>query len=177
MNKNKELLPFYERAKEIYSYNPETGDIYRLIKGDGSRRSCKVSYNGYVSVNVTINKVNKTISGHRFAWFVMTGIMPNEIDHLNRVKHDNRWINLSNGTHYDNMQNRSAFKPRTKWTTPRTRDNGDGSYRYVKNTNGASTYYWSFYYRKKLHYRSGFGNKADAYNSVSRYIENKLYLD
>lgn len=37
----------------------------------------------------------------------MTGEWPNEIDHINHVRDDNRWINLRDGTRSDNQKNAS----------------------------------------------------------------------
>lgn len=43
----------------------------------------------------------------RLAWLYMTGTWPqNEIDHENRIKGDDRWENLRDATHSENMFNR-----------------------------------------------------------------------
>ncbi len=42
---------------------------------------------------------------HRLAWLWMTGDWPQEVDHINGLKHDNRWINLRMATRVQNMRN------------------------------------------------------------------------
>jgi HNH endonuclease len=47
-----------------------------------------------------------TLQVHRVAWVIMTGEWPaHEIDHINRHKADNRWINLRQATHLENIRN------------------------------------------------------------------------
>lgn len=58
--------------------------------------------NEYIQIKVN----GKTFRANRAAWVYMTGEQPVEVDHLNWVKHDNRWLNLTNGSHSDNMKNR-----------------------------------------------------------------------
>lgn len=48
---------------------------------------------------------------HRFIWRLVTGEWPtHEIDHVNRNKRDNRWLNLREATHSENGQNRDVYK-------------------------------------------------------------------
>lgn len=42
---------------------------------------------------------------HRFAWLYMTGEWPERIDHINGVRHDNRFINLRSVSHAVNCRN------------------------------------------------------------------------
>jgi hypothetical protein len=50
---------------------------------------------------------------HRIIWFYKTGEWPEEIDHINHDKVDNRWMNLRNVSHADNLKN----KPRQRNNT------------------------------------------------------------
>lgn len=45
------------------------------------------------------------IFGHRLAWLIVTGVWPDEIDHINGDGQDNKWDNLSNGNRTDNNKN------------------------------------------------------------------------
>jgi len=45
----------------------------------------------------------------------MTGSTPDVIDHKNRKRSDNRWLNLRNGTQKANMQNLSGKLFCEKW--------------------------------------------------------------
>lgn len=49
----------------------------------------------------------KTHAMHRFVWFLITGEWPkDDIDHVNRDKHCNAWVNLREATRAENCQNR-----------------------------------------------------------------------
>ena len=50
----------------------------------------------------------KVYSAARLAWFYKTGRWPDpEIDHINRIRDDNRWENLREATRADNLANRA----------------------------------------------------------------------
>lgn len=61
---------------------------------------------GYISIY--INSI--PYLAHRLIYKMHTGIDPNIIDHKNRVRTDNRFENLRNGTHSDNLSNKSIYK-------------------------------------------------------------------
>jgi hypothetical protein len=53
---------------------------------------------------------------HRLAWILQTGNTPNgQIDHINGVRDDNRWVNLRDVTNQENAQNQR--RPKTDGTT------------------------------------------------------------
>lgn len=47
---------------------------------------------------------------HRVAYFLMMREQPNEIDHINRIRDDNRWINLRSVTRAENQRNKGKYK-------------------------------------------------------------------
>lgn len=62
---------------------------------------------GYVAVRVD----NFIYKSHRLAWFYEYGFFPpNEIDHINRVRSDNRITNLRLATKSENLRNRPVFE-------------------------------------------------------------------
>ena len=73
--------------KRRFGYNPDSGEVYCLKTG---RVYTFVETWGYIQVNVC----GSTVKAHRIAFFLMTGRWPKIIDHVNRVKTDNRWCNL-----------------------------------------------------------------------------------
>ena len=54
----------------------------------------------------------KTHTAHRLAYFLEYGSFPIEMDHINGVRHDNRWSNIRPCTHAENMQNLSIRSSR-----------------------------------------------------------------
>lgn len=95
------------KLKELVSYEPETG-LFRLLKYRlGTTRkigdclgSCTKA--GYLETCIE----QKRYYLHRLAFLYMNGELPNGVvDHRNRDKTDNRWVNLSCGTQQDNMEN------------------------------------------------------------------------
>jgi len=97
--------------KELLNYNPETG-VFTWVKkirtvsaGDiaggimGDQKYVRISING------------KKYLGHRLAWLYMTGEWPkHQVDHINHVRSDNRWINLREATNQENQKNASKRK-------------------------------------------------------------------
>lgn len=86
----------FERAKELFDYDPDTGVITRKspvghVADDGYRR---------------ISADGKPVLAHRLAWLLTHGKFPNAlVDHINRVRDDNRIENLREATHSENHQN------------------------------------------------------------------------
>lgn len=88
-----------ELLRSVFQYNPETG---MFLRGGGHTGS--VLKNGYVYLS--LNK--KRMLANRVAWAIMTGSFPDsEVDHINRVKSDNRWSNLRVATRSQNAMNQS----------------------------------------------------------------------
>lgn len=100
-----------EKLKRLLSYDPETGVFVRLVSLNSKTRVGDIAgsihkYKGYQIVTVDGAKY----FGHRLAWLYMMGEWPQEIDHINQVKHDNRFINLRLATRSEN----SLYRPLRK---------------------------------------------------------------
>ena len=109
MNKNKELLKYYERCNELVDYNKETGVFTRKISRGGRRAGELVGHNhrsGYKFMGVTIDGKYKTIALHRLAWFMSYGVLPKVIDHIDMDKSNNKIRNLRDCSHSQNNMNR-----------------------------------------------------------------------
>lgn len=92
-----------ERARELLDYNPETGELrWKTGRNAGKMAGCERS-GGYRIVIID----GTTYMAHRLAWLIVHGLWPNEvIDHINRVRDDNRLCNLRECTAAENAQNR-----------------------------------------------------------------------
>ena len=109
MNKTDSTLA-HARLREVLAYDAAAGRFTWLKKITRYTRvgttAGGVHSSGYfiVCVDGTLHR------GHRLAWFWMTGEWPEgPIDHLNGVRHDNRFNNLREVTRQANAQNvRSA---------------------------------------------------------------------
>lgn len=60
--------------------------------------------NGFGYLRITV--FGKSYYAHRLAWFFVYGTWPNQIDHINGKKSDNRLKNLRNVTIQQNNQNK-----------------------------------------------------------------------
>ena len=95
-----------ELLRQIMHYDPETGIFtWKVQKGrrvkPGDRSGCPDSL-GYLMIIID----RHAYKAHRLAWLYMTGEWPQEIDHINCDRSDNRWANLRLATRSQNGANR-----------------------------------------------------------------------
>jgi len=102
------ILPSVGVLREHFSYCKESGQV-TLLKRTANR--CpegtvvgSKNTSGYLKVH--LKGESYTLS--RIIWKLVTGEEPTEIDHINRVRDDNRWFNLRNVTSQQNQLNRAA---------------------------------------------------------------------
>lgn len=88
------------------NYEASIGGEIRNIK---TKRIIKqrVSTDGYYIVDIQVNKKSKTFKTHRLIAeiFLPIDLGRNEVDHINRIKTDNRLENLRWVTRNENMNN------------------------------------------------------------------------
>jgi hypothetical protein len=95
-----------ERLQEVLHYDPETGIFtwlkvkHRTIRpGDEAGR-----FSPYGYITVKVDQIE--YMAHRLAWFYMTGAWPtDQIDHRDRNRANNRWVNLREATNKQNHEN------------------------------------------------------------------------
>ena len=93
--------------KENLHYDADTG-LFTWAKnrqrvGIGSLAGCLDNY-GYRVIGID----GKQYKAHRLAFLYMTGkLPPNEIDHINHSRDDNRFVNLRHATRVENLRNKS----------------------------------------------------------------------
>ena len=95
------------RLKELLHYDPETGHFTWLVSRGGTAhagsRAGSPNSKGYTLIKLD----GVTHRAQRLAFLYMTGGFPTEfVDHINRVKDDNRWINLRPATGRENEGNK-----------------------------------------------------------------------
>lgn len=108
-----------EIVKSRFIYDPVSGVVASL---GGNFYTGHTSRNGYVVLIFRYGGEVHRISAHRLAFFLMTGKWPKEVDHINRIRDDNRWVNLREATRTQNSANLSVS---------------------VNNTSGFAGVYWS----------------------------------
>lgn len=102
-------LPYtndFERFSNVLRLDEETGKLYWRYKMgcrcDLSKPAGTVGRNGYRVVQV----FRRPYKAHRIIWLLYTGDWPKqEIDHINRVRDDNRPINLRDVSKGENILN------------------------------------------------------------------------
>ena len=87
-----------EEFKTIYSYDPDTGVFSRIRK---TSNNSTIGYGGYRRpdgyFSLTVDRKGLNMLAHHCAWLYMTGELPPngyEVDHIDRVRDNNRWSNL-----------------------------------------------------------------------------------
>ena len=100
----------HERLLAALDYSPETGVFIwkvsagRVKKGDVAR--C-LDGDGYIRIQLD----GVRYFAHRLAWFYIHSKFPEpETDHKNRIRTDNRIVNLQESTRQINNKNRGKFK-------------------------------------------------------------------
>jgi len=99
----------YEHLRSMLSYSPKTGLFIWRIRPNGrvpagSIAFC-VDHSGYNRIGL----LGRIHGAHRLAWLYMTGKEPlGQIDHINGVRHDNRWANLRDVSKTHNIQNQQT---------------------------------------------------------------------
>lgn len=126
-----------ERLKELLDYDPGTG-VFTWRIGRGFRAKAgsvagRVNKRGYWEVSVD----HKRYRSHRLAWLYIYGeLPPNQIDHINRIRTDNRISNLRLATIPENNQNQGKRRDNTSGVIGVYWDKKNGKWKAQISLNG-----------------------------------------
>lgn len=113
------MRPTAEKVREYLDYNPETGIFTRKkkcgCKGIIGAVVGSLKPSGYVAIQIDGYRT----FAHRLAWVWVTGKWPNEVDHKNTIRNDNRWCNLRECTRQQNNANRGVQRKYVHHDLPR----------------------------------------------------------
>lgn len=91
--------------KRVLNYCPDTG-VFRWL--ENRSKSAKIGslagskdLEGYICIMID----GKSYRANRLAYFYMTGFWPDVADHINRIRDDNRWLNIRNCQQHQNCCN------------------------------------------------------------------------
>jgi len=96
--------------RRLLAYDPTTGAFTWRVNNRRAKKGAPagdLGRDGYWRIGIK----KKSYKAHRLAWLYTYDAWPQgEIDHINRVKTDNRIHNLRDVTHAENSQNLSSYK-------------------------------------------------------------------
>ena len=106
-----------ETLRDLMAYIPETGEFFWRVRSTGRRtdRPAGTTLNtGYRAIIIK----GTPYQAHRLAWLYMTGEWPKfQVDHINKIKDDNRWENLRDVPPIINSWNRKKHRDNTSGYT------------------------------------------------------------
>lgn len=100
-----------KRLREVLSYDPLTGTFTWLVTLSRNVKTGRVAgvlhSRGYVHIQID----KKVYKAHRLAWLYMTGEWPkDQLDHRDKVRSNNVFLNLREATNAQNHQNKDDTK-------------------------------------------------------------------
>ena len=131
-----EADPFFIRLHQLLNYNPDTGEFtWKVDRGGGAKTDDVAGSfnNGYREISIDGTRYK----AHRLAWLMTYGQWPkDQLDHINRIKSDNRLRNLREATHAQNQQNTSLQSNNISGVKGVSRDSRAGKWRVLVRKNG-----------------------------------------
>lgn len=154
-----------KRLKHLLHYCPDSGVFTWKNPTTLWQKSGDVAgtlhHSGYVYIRVD----KKTYCAHRLAFLFMTNTFPSDqIDHINRIKSDNRWVNLRAATRSQNKMN-STMKNNTSGKKGVTWKKSTGKWQASIRVNGKDYH---------LGYYADIEDAAVAYKNIARILHGEF---
>ena len=102
-------LPEIKTLKQVFNYDPLSG----LFTRDGKPTGCLDRSTGYVVLRYKCQKYY----AHRIAFVCMGLEVPDQVDHKDGVRSNNKWINLRESNNSKNSKNSSMKSSNTSGST------------------------------------------------------------
>lgn len=146
-----------KELKLKFTYDPETGVFIRKCKTLNGKLAGEI-VGSYKKDYVIIRLNKKNYYAHRLAWLYVYGEFPkNTIDHINRVKHDNRICNLRLANFTEQQFNQQLYK------------NNKSGYKGVFFVEKMKKYRAMATFNNKKTHLGYFTQAVDAYNAYKDY--------
>ena len=94
-----------ELLKSLLSYDPDTGVFIWKASRSGIRKN-RVAGFLHLEEYLLIEINGKEYKAGRLAWLYIHGIWPDQIDHINHIRSDNKITNLRNVSQNENLKNK-----------------------------------------------------------------------
>ena len=141
-------IPSSELLRQLLRYDPETGKLYwrerRVehfrdsatrkashicalwnVRYSGKEAFCKANYLGYLC-GFLLGEHHKA---HRIIFALVTGSCPPEVDHINGIRSDNRWVNLRGVDRREQMKNTAMRSDNTSGAIGVSKEKNSKSWR------------------------------------------------
>ena len=136
------------QLKDLLHYDPDTGLFTWNVAKSNKTRVGSVAGHKHIFGYIIIRIDGVPYPAHRIAWLYMTGDFPKEdMDHINGIRHDNRFKNLREATRQQNNFHSSIRSNNTtgfKGVTPKA-----GKFIAQATLNGKK-HYLGFFLTKEL---------------------------
>lgn len=102
-----------DKLKELLTYNPDTG-VFTWLTPTSNRVKRNSVCNCHDKHGYIVVRINRRLyKAHQLAWLYTFGSFAKELDHINKIRNDNRIVNLRLATRSQQMHNAGMLKNNT----------------------------------------------------------------
>ncbi|MCX3078411.1 HNH endonuclease [Klebsiella michiganensis] len=133
-----------ELISKYLSYDPDSGfftwKVYRSRLARPGNVAGSLHSKGYIIIMIE----GKYHFAHRLAWILVNNSQPDEVDHINGVRSDNRISNLRNSSRRDNSLNTGLSKRNKSGVKGVSFNRRDNAWQAYASVNGKGFYLGQF---------------------------------